>query len=97
MSGVLETTAALRGPAPPGPGVAPREAGAEFESFLLGRILRQATQPIGGETLLDGGSAGRMYRELLYEEMSRVAAEQRSLGIAEMVARQMGKTGEDGR
>lgn len=88
MNRILETTAVGPKLGAPDAQTRLREAGADFEGFLIGSILRSATRPVAGEALLDGGPAGRMYRELFYEEMSRIAAHQRGLGLAELVTGQ---------
>jgi Rod binding domain-containing protein len=53
----------------------------EFEAYLIGELLRMATRS-SGDALLDGGSAGRTYRELFYQEIGRIAAERGGLGLA---------------
>ena len=62
-----------------------RDASREFECMLIGTLLRQASQPIAGGSLLDGGSAGRMYRELFYQEIARIAAHRDDLGLGDLV------------
>lgn len=58
----------------------------EFEAMLLARVWKGASQPMGVSRLLDGGSAGRMYRELMIDEVVRRAALSRGLGLAEQMA-----------
>ena len=60
-------------------------AAAEFEGHLLGAMLRMGTLKLGESHPLDGGSAGRMYRELLYEEIGRIAGERGALGISQLL------------
>lgn len=52
-----------------------------FEAYFLGEMLRIAT-PKGESGLLDGGQAGRMYREHFLQELARIVAEHGGLGIA---------------
>ena len=40
----------------------------EFEAMLLAQVWKGALRSTGGSKLLDGGSAGRMYRELFPEQ-----------------------------
>ena len=61
------------------------QAAREFEGYLGGAMLRLGSKPLGGESLLDGGSAGRMYRELFYEEVARLAAQGTGFGIADLL------------
>jgi Rod binding domain-containing protein len=57
-------------------------AAQEFEAYLVGALLRTGTSPTSGEGLLDGGAGGRLYRELFYEEVARLAARGPGFGIA---------------
>ncbi|MFQ5416757.1 MAG: rod-binding protein [Myxococcota bacterium] len=61
------------------------QAAREFEGYLVGAMMRVGTRPLSGESLLDGGSAGRMYREQLYEEVARLAARGEGFGIARLL------------
>lgn len=62
------------------------DAGKAFESYLVGQILRDGSQPIvRGGFRLDGGPAGRMFRDLFHQEIARVVAERGSFGIAKLV------------
>lgn len=63
-----------------------RKAAEAFEGYLLGAILRQATRPLSGRpALLDGGSAGRTFREMFLDEIARVAAARGDLGVARLL------------
>ena len=66
------------------------EAAGRFEALLLGTLLRAGTRPIGGKALLDGGSAGRMYREMLFEELARKATLQGGFGLKQLIERSAG-------
>jgi len=68
------------------------EASTAFEEYLLGELMRQASQPLVRDSLLDGGSAGRMYRELLHQEFARIAASRGTFGLAKMIEQQSGAT-----
>jgi len=57
--------------------------------MLLARVWKSASQSLGFSKLLDGGSAGRMYRELLIDEVARRAALGRGLGLAGEVSAQL--------
>ena len=60
------------------------EALREFDSYFLAQILKGA-QASSEEHLLDGGSAGRMYRDQFYQEVARVMAKQGGFGITEQL------------
>ena len=57
------------------------EAARAFEGLLLGSIQRTAARPIGGEHWLDGGSAGRMAREMWLQELATLAVRENGLGL----------------
>jgi len=61
-------------------------AAREFEGYLVGVMLRIGTHPLSEESPLDGGSGGRMYRELFYEEVARLASRGPGFGIADLLA-----------
>ncbi|MGH0033737.1 MAG: hypothetical protein ACQGVK_01775 [Myxococcota bacterium] len=69
------------GPGRTPPETTPAEAARQFEAYLLHQMLKTATRPIAGRHLLDGGSSGRMFRDLFLEEVSRLAVEGRGLGV----------------
>ncbi len=56
----------------------------EFDAYFLAQILKGA-QPEGEESLLDGGSAGRMYRDYFYEEVARVLSEKGDFGVTKQL------------
>lgn len=61
-----------------------------FEAYFLGEMLRIAT-PKDSTGLLDGGQAGRMYREHFFQELARVIAENGGVGIAAGLEGQLSK------
>jgi len=52
-----------------------------FDAYFLGEMLKQSA-PRNPTGLLDGGEAGRMYQDHLYEELARIMAESGEFGIA---------------
>ena len=66
----------------------------EFEALLLAQVWKGASRSLGVSKLLDSGSAGRMYRELLIDEVVRRAALARGLGLAGAVAAQLSSQAE---
>jgi Rod binding domain-containing protein len=68
----------------------PEAAVNEFEAYLIGEMLRRATKSESESTPLDGGPAGRMYRELFYEEIGRIAARNGGLGLGDSLADAVG-------
>ncbi len=68
---------------------ATRKIAQEFESLIVGEMLRYASKPLAGEHPLDGGSAGRMAREQLYSELAQVVSRGRGLGLAQQIEQQL--------
>lgn len=82
------TTFAAAAPVREAPATAPTpvEAARAFEALALERLLEPASRPLFGEGLLDGGSAGRLHRQLFLAEVARLAAERGALGLADALA-----------
>ncbi len=70
------------------PIVAQERAAKEFEAMILSEMMKAGSKPVMGETLLDGGSAGRMAREQLYSQLAIEATRGSGLGLAN----QLGET-----
>ncbi len=69
---------------PSGQAVEGPEALREFDAYFLAQILKGA-QSASEEHMLDGGSAGRMYRDYFYDELARVLAERGGFGLTEQL------------
>ena len=69
------------------PEVARERAAKEFEAMILGEMMKSGSKPVMGETLLDGGSAGRMAREQLYSQLALEATSKSGLGLARQLNR----------
>ncbi|MEZ4330193.1 MAG: rod-binding protein [Myxococcota bacterium] len=61
-----------------------------FEAYFLGEMLRIAA-PKSESSLLDGGQAGRMYREHFHQELARIVAEHGGVGIADSLEGQLAR------
>lgn len=64
------------------------EALRSFEAYFVGELLRIAA-PSNPSGLFDGGQAGRMYREHLYQEFARLISEHGGVGLADSLAGQL--------
>ncbi len=51
-----------------------RQVAREFEALLVGEMTKIASKPLFGESVLGGGSAGRMWQELYMEQVVRAGA-----------------------
>lgn len=61
----------------------------EFEALLMGELWKSAAKPLGFSNLLDGGQAGRMYRERFFQEAARAAVESRPSAVAIAIQRRL--------
>jgi len=65
-----------------------------FDAYFLGEMLRQS-RPTNTTGLFDGGQAGRMYQDHLYQEMARIIAEKGDFGMAASLKGTLGGDGKD--
>jgi Rod binding domain-containing protein len=65
-----------------------RTALRSFEAYVVSEMLRRAA-PKESEGIFDGGQAGRMYRDHLYQEYARVIAENGDFGLASQLEGQL--------
>mgnify|MGYP002636105370 CR=1 FL=1 len=62
-----------------------------FEAYVVGEMMRTAAPKnfTGGDSF-DGGQAGRMYRDHLYQEYARLIAENGDFGLASQLEGHLG-------
>jgi len=87
LSALAATT--FRSPHELGPEPTLEMAAREFESYLIGEVLRRSEAMSLHEGILDGGSSGRMMRGLFHEEIARIVAERGGLGVAALMEREL--------
>ncbi len=68
-----------------------------FEAYVIGEMLRRAVPEPSSEGLFDGGQAGRMYRDHLYQEYARMIAESGDFGLAEQLEEHLDGRGTEAR
>jgi len=68
------------------PEEARQRAAKEFEAMVLNEMMKAGNKPLMGESLLDGGSAGRMAREQFYSQLAIEATRGAGLGLADRLA-----------
>ena len=61
------------------------QAAGRFESMLLGQIFQSAAKPMFEDSLLSGGSAGRMFNEMFIQTLAEGAVRDSGLGIASLI------------
>ena len=65
-----------------------------FETYIVGEMLRRAA-PRSEGGLFDGGQAGRMYQDHLYQEYARLIAEDGRFGLAAQLEGHLGGAPEE--
>jgi len=70
-------------------GAAAQKAAQDFESFFLSQTFEQMFSGIGSDTLFGGGNGESIYRSLLIQEYSKIAAKNGGVGIAGAVQREI--------
>ena len=68
----------------------PAAVAREFEALLVAEVWKRAAgQSLGASKLLSGGSSGRMYREMLVEEVVRRAVDDGGFGLGAEIAQRI--------
>ena len=76
-------------PAPTANRAAARKAAENFEAFFLQQTFESMFQGLGANSLFGGGQGEAIYRSLLLQEYSKVAARHGGVGIADAVEREI--------
>lgn len=64
-----------------------------FDAYFVGEMLKRSA-PQNPTGLFDGGEAGRMYQEQLYQELARMIAEKGDFGLASTLKGSLSEKGE---
>lgn len=62
-----------------------REASQDFEAIFIKQMLDAMRKNVPKSGLLDGGMAGEIFEDMLYEERSKLMARTSPFGIADMI------------
>ena len=82
-------------PAQPGAAGAPQnaeaahQAGEDFEAFFLSQVFEHMFNGVGNDALFGGGQSETIYRSLLLQQYSKVAAKSGGVGLADAVQREI--------
>lgn len=57
----------------------------EFEAILIKQMLKAMRSTVGKDTLLDGGFAEELYRDMLDDEYASLMSKTANLGIADLI------------
>jgi Rod binding domain-containing protein len=68
---------------------AARKVGEDFESFFLSQSFEGMFSGIGADSLFGGGEGESVFRSMLLQEYSKVAAKSGGVGIADAVQREI--------
>lgn len=66
----------------------------DFEAFFLSQVFENMFAGVSTDPMFGGGNGETVYRSLLLQEYSKVAAKSGGLGIADAVQREMLRTQE---
>jgi flagellar protein FlgJ len=69
----------------------------DFESLFINYMLQQMRQTIPQNGLFDGGRAEQLYTSMMDGELAKSISQQRGLGLAPMMFRQLVSQVEDGK
>ncbi len=68
---------------------AAHKTGEDFEAFFLSQVFENMFAGVGTDSLFGGGQAETVYRSLLLQQYSKVAAKAGGVGIADAVQREI--------
>lgn len=75
--------------AAPQDAAAAHKAGEDFEAFFLSQVFEHMFSGVGNDALFGGGQSETIYRSLLLQEYSKVAAKSGGVGLADAVQREV--------
>jgi len=93
ITGASVESAAPRTPATADPAAAHKTA-QDFEAFFLSQVFDNMFTGLGTDPMFGGGNGETVYRSLLLQEYSKVAAKSGGVGIADAVQREILRTQE---
>jgi peptidoglycan hydrolase FlgJ len=68
---------------------AAHKAGEDFEAFFLSQVFEHMFNGVGNDALFGGGQSETIYRSLLLQQYSKVAAKSGGVGLADAVQREI--------
>lgn len=68
---------------------AAKKTGADFEAFFLSQAFENMFSGINADPMFGGGSGESIYRSMMIQEYSKVAAQSHSTGIGDQVTREI--------
>jgi len=66
-----------------------RQTAENFEGFFLSQVFENMFSGLGADSLFGAGNSETVYRSLLLQEYSKVAAKSGGIGIADAVQREI--------
>lgn len=65
-----------------------------FDAYFVGEMLKRSA-PDNPSGLMDGGEAGRMYQDHLYQEFARIIAQNTDFGLASTLSGTLERASEE--
>lgn len=88
-SSVAATSTAGTKPQAAADPAAARKAGENFEAFFLSQVFENMFSGVDADPMFGGGNGETVYRSLLLQQYSKVAARSGGVGIADAVQREI--------
>jgi len=73
----------------PADAAAAHKTGEDFEAFFLSQVFEHMFNGVGNDALFGGGQSETIYRSLLLQQYSKVAAKSGGGGLADAVQREI--------
>jgi Rod binding domain-containing protein len=73
----------------PADATAAHKTGEDFEAFFLSQVFEHMFNGVGSDALFGGGQSETIYRSLLLQQYSKVAAKSGGVGLADAVQREI--------
>ena len=91
---LLSSVAALQNPGAPPVGsnldvMAAQKTGEDFEAFFLSQAFENMFSGVSADPMFGGGGGESIYRSMMIQEYSKVAARTHSTGIGDEVTREI--------
>lgn len=87
ITGIIDTAAAVR--QPEGDKQKLKEACRDFETIFLGHLMKSMRKTVSKSELFGSGREEEMFRDMLDDETCKIAAKTGSMGIADMLYKQL--------
>ena len=89
LASLAATPTVSAAPASAADPISARHAGEDFEAFFLSQAFENMFAGVASDPIFGGGNGESVYRSLLMQEYSKVAAQSGTTGIGDAVTREI--------